>query len=146
MSIEKNKRPFKILCIDGGGIKGLYSAKLLACLENEFNTLLSEQFDLICGTSTGGIIALGAASGIPMNDIVNFYKNKGPEIFYEKRKRIPLYKAFIKLRQATWGSKYSSKRLKKSLSEVFGIKKNKGITHITLYSGSKSWNWTATSI
>ncbi len=73
MSIEK--RPFKILCIDGGGIKGLYSAKLLACLETEFNTLLSEQFDLICGTSTGGIIALGAASGIPMDEIVNFYKN-----------------------------------------------------------------------
>lgn len=125
MSIEKNKRPFKILCIDGGGIKGLYSAKLLACLETEFNTLLSEQFDLICGTSTGGIIALGAASGIPMDEIVNFYKNKGPKIFYEKRKRIPLYKTFIKLRQATWGCKYSSKRLKKSLSEVFGVKKIK---------------------
>lgn len=119
------KRPFKILCIDGGGIKGLYSAKLLACLETEFKTQVNEQFDLICGTSTGGIIALGGASGIPMIDIVDFYKNKGPEIFYEKRKKIPFYKSFIKLRQATWGSKYSAKRLKRSLLDVFGSKKIK---------------------
>ncbi|MCM1137100.1 MAG: patatin-like phospholipase family protein [Muribaculum sp.] len=125
MGKEIIKRPFKILCIDGGGIKGLYSAKLLACLETEFKTQVNEQFDLICGTSTGGIIALGGASGIPMIDIVDFYKNKGPEIFYEKRKKIPFYKSFIKLRQATWGSKYSAKRLKRSLLDVFGSKKIK---------------------
>ena len=51
------KHPFKILCIDGGGIKGLFSAQILAKFEEVYDTKISEQFDLICGTSTGGIKA-----------------------------------------------------------------------------------------
>ena len=58
------KHPFKILCIDGGGIKGLFSAQILAKFEEVYDTKISEQFDLICGTSTGGIIALAASANI----------------------------------------------------------------------------------
>lgn len=47
----EEKKKFKILCIDGGGIKGLYSAQVLAKFEESFNTRLSDHFDLICGTS-----------------------------------------------------------------------------------------------
>lgn len=82
------KKPFKILCIDGGGIKGLFSAQVLAKFEEVFNTNISDQFDLICGTSTGGIIALAASAKIPMSDVVSFYKDKGPLIFAEHKKRI----------------------------------------------------------
>ncbi len=46
---KNNKKPFKILCIDGGGIKGLYSAQILAKFENIFNCKISDHFDLICG-------------------------------------------------------------------------------------------------
>ena len=53
-------KKFKILCIDGGGIKGLYSAQLLAKFEDVFNVRISDCFDMLCGTSTGGIIALAA--------------------------------------------------------------------------------------
>ena len=66
-------RPFKILCIDGGGIKGLFSAQVLAEFEEAFKTNTSDHFDLVCGTSTGGIIALGVAAGIPMSQVVDFY-------------------------------------------------------------------------
>lgn len=66
----EDKKNFKILCIDGGGIKGLYSAQVLAKFEESFNTRLSDHFDLICGTSTGGIIALAASAKIPMVDVV----------------------------------------------------------------------------
>lgn len=66
------KKPFKILCIDGGGIKGIFSAQVLAEFEKAFGSLTSEHFDLVCGTSTGGIIALGVAAGIPMKDVVGF--------------------------------------------------------------------------
>lgn len=45
---------FKILCIDGGGIKGLYSARLLAKFEEVFGCVISDCFDILCGTSTGG--------------------------------------------------------------------------------------------
>lgn len=70
----EEKKKFKILCIDGGGIKGLYSAQVLAKFEESFNARLSDHFDLICGTSTGGIIALGVSARIPMKNIVEFYE------------------------------------------------------------------------
>ena len=61
-------KTFKILTIDGGGIKGLYSAQVLARFEEHFKCRLSDKFDLICGTSTGAIIALAIALKIPMDD------------------------------------------------------------------------------
>lgn len=69
----EEKQHFKILCVDGGGIKGLYSSQVLAEIEKAHNVCLSDYFDLICGTSTGGIIALGISAGIPMQKIVGFY-------------------------------------------------------------------------
>ena len=53
MKIEERKT-FKILCIDGGGIKGFFSAQVLSKFEEVFNTGITEHFDLICGPSTGG--------------------------------------------------------------------------------------------
>ena len=82
----EERKPFKILSIDGGGIKGLFSAAILEKFEEVFNTQIHEQFDLICGTSTGGIIALGASAGKRMTDIVSFYENDGPKIFDERNK------------------------------------------------------------
>ena len=69
-------KPFKVLCIDGGGIKGLYSAELLAKFEQVFGHCVSDCFDMLCGTSTGGIIALAASLKIPMSDVVKFYQEK----------------------------------------------------------------------
>ena len=71
-------RHFKILCIDGGGIKGIYSAELLAKFEEVFGCVVSDCFDMLCGTSTGGIIALAASLKIPMSSVVKFYREKGP--------------------------------------------------------------------
>ena len=52
------------LAIDGGGIKGLFSAAVLAKWEEDLHCSLIEHFDLITGTSTGGIIALGLGLGL----------------------------------------------------------------------------------
>lgn len=101
------KHPFKILCIDGGGIKGLFSAQILAKFEEVYDTKISEQFDLICGTSTGGIIALAASANISMSDVVNFYKEKGPKIFAQKRKK-NLGKLWLKIKQICYKGKYSN--------------------------------------
>ena len=79
-------KKFKILCIDGGGIKGLYSARLLAKFEEVFDCVISDCFDMLCGTSTGGIIALAASLKIPMSDVVKFYQEHGPSIFNERAK------------------------------------------------------------
>ena len=50
---------FQILSLDGGGIKGLFSAALLAAIEEDLHINIVDHFDLLSGTSTGGIIALG---------------------------------------------------------------------------------------
>ena len=80
------KTPYKILSIDGGGIRGIIPAKFLEELENQIqivepNKKLYEHFDLICGTSTGSILAIGIALGIPAKELVEFYKVNAKSIF-----------------------------------------------------------------
>lgn len=81
-------RPFRALSIDGGGMRGLYTASFL----DELARLFGEQrkagyldvgkgFDLIAGTSTGGIIACGLAAGLKPSDIKKLYREHGSEIF-----------------------------------------------------------------
>lgn len=115
------KRPFQILSIDGGGIKGLYSAVILADFEERYGQLY-KHFNLICGTSTGGIIALALAVGIPAREIVNLYVEHGPIIFPYKS-RIGRLIAYWK--QLIIKSKYDDEKLKSALKHVFGNKRIK---------------------
>lgn len=98
-------KKFKILCIDGGGIKGLYSARLLAKFEEVFDCVISDRFDMLCGTSTGGIIALAASLKIPMSDVVKFYQEHGPYIFNERAKNRMGGSAFLRSKQIVCGGK-----------------------------------------
>jgi patatin-like phospholipase/acyl hydrolase len=79
---------FRILSLDGGGIRGIIPAILLADLERRTGKRTAELFDMVAGTSTGGILALGlvrpGADGEPMyraEDMVNLYVEDGPRIF-----------------------------------------------------------------
>ena len=74
---------FRILSIDGGGIRGVFPATLLAGLEGAIPSgrRIADYFDLIAGTSTGGIIALALASGLPASDVRDLYVDRGAEIF-----------------------------------------------------------------
>jgi patatin-like phospholipase/acyl hydrolase len=78
----------KVLSIDGGGIRGIIPAAVLADLERRLDAPIAERFDLITGTSTGGIIALGLTApgedGKPANSaaaLVELYKSQGHKIF-----------------------------------------------------------------
>lgn len=106
---------FKILSIDGGGIKGLYSSTILEHLERKYGNL-SDYFDLLCGTSTGGLIAMGISLKIPTSEISEIYIKNGLKIFPKQSK----LKSFIK--QSFWKGKYSDKPLLESLENVFGEK------------------------
>lgn len=85
------QKPFKILSIDGGGIRGVFPAMFLTKLEAELKAKgkdhwqVYKNFNLICGTSTGGIIAIGLALGIPASKIFQLYIGKAKEIFGEKK-------------------------------------------------------------
>lgn len=73
--------PFRILSLDGGGLKGLFSASFLAEIEAHSGKRLVDHFDMIAGTSTGGIIALGLGLGLPAARIRDFYLENGGRIF-----------------------------------------------------------------
>ncbi|MBI3520514.1 MAG: patatin-like phospholipase family protein [Bacteroidetes bacterium] len=84
-------KPFKILSIDGGGIRGVFPAMVLANYEAELKAKgvekwqVYQNFDLICGTSTGGIMAVALALGIPAKEIYELYLNNADKIFGSKK-------------------------------------------------------------
>lgn len=73
----------RILSIDGGGIKGVLPAAFLATVEDITGKRIVDYFDLIAGTSTGGIIALGLGLGLTAREILTFYEKEGPKIFLQ---------------------------------------------------------------
>ena len=80
---------FRILSLDGGGIRGTFTAACLAKLESSIDGPITDYFDLITGTSTGGIIALALGLGIPAKTIRDMYEQNGARIF-SRRKQKPL--------------------------------------------------------
>lgn len=106
-----NKKTFKILSIDGGGIRGVYAAHILKRMEEEFKIKLHNYFDLIAGTSTGSIIAAAIACDIPLSEVIQLYKDKGDEIFSKK-----VWWKFPKW----FSSKFHSEELNKILVGKFG--------------------------
>lgn len=105
-----------ILALSGGGFKGLYTAKVLERLEEELKVPIAQKFDLIAGTSIGGIIALALAYEIPCSQIVGFFNENGKKIF---KKRLNF--AII--------PKYGKKHLKDALAKIFGDAKIGDLKH-----------------
>lgn len=123
--MSTNKKTFNVLSIDGGGILGLYSADILSQIEKEFfnGEPLSSHFNLITGTSTGGIIALALATGCNAEEIKNFYKEYAKKIFPAKGHR----------KLSLLSNKYSNKQLRLGLNEFFGNKRIKDCkTHVCI--------------
>lgn len=78
---------FKILVLDGGGSKGIYTLGILNELELKLNCKLGNYFDLIYGTSTGSIIGSLLALGYSVQEIKELYLKFIPEIMCEKSKK-----------------------------------------------------------
>jgi patatin-like phospholipase/acyl hydrolase len=73
----------RVLAIDGGGIRGLIPALVCTEIERRSGRRVFELFDLIAGTSTGGIIACAvcAPDPLPASELVKLYEDEGPDIF-----------------------------------------------------------------
>jgi hypothetical protein len=104
----------RILTIDGGGIKGVFPAAFLARLEEELGRPVADYFDLIAGTSTGGIIALGLGLGLTAQELLDLYKVHGARIFPRRR--------FLRLLRLV-RAKYSYLPLREALVSVFGARR-----------------------
>lgn len=106
-----------ILTIDGGGVRGFIPAYVLNTLQERLEQPLVKHFDMIAGTSTGSIIAVGLATpgtdGEPRwttRQILDFYVNDAPRIFSEPRTKVGML----------MGSKYDSRNLSIVLTEKVG--------------------------
>jgi patatin-like phospholipase/acyl hydrolase len=108
--------PLKILSIDGGGTRGLIPATILHCIEKEFGKSPVELFDLFAGTSTGGIISIALAAGLPASALVDLYLNKSKDIFWE-----PLPDRMQGMDEHLQDN-YGNKRFRKILQDLFGEK------------------------
>jgi uncharacterized protein len=115
-------RPLRILAIDGGGIRGIIPAVVLAAIEKQAGKPVCELFDLIAGTSTGGILALGLVkpglqAGKPQyaaTDLLELYFKEGGTIFPQSVWRE------IKTGKYTLDEKYPSDGVESVLQEYFG--------------------------
>lgn len=112
----------KILSIDGGGIRGVFPAAFLAAIEDTLPNPIGSYFDLITGTSTGGIIAIGLAMGLSAKEILALYEERGPEIFEQDKGggRGLFRKARRNVHGAVLGPKYDPTALRKALIDTLG--------------------------
>tara|TARA_R110000868_G_scaffold1041_1_gene7967 strand:+ start:5884 stop:6909 length:1026 start_codon:yes stop_codon:yes gene_type:complete len=112
-------RTYNILSLDGGGIRGIFSAQFLKACEKEFgSTAIYKHFDCIAGTSTGGITALGLSIGMSTDEVVKFYKVDGRKIF-------PLLpsnslSAARRFMRSWWKPKLDHQELENALKARFG--------------------------
>jgi uncharacterized protein len=111
---------FNILTLSGGGFMGFYTAIVLAGLEQRSGRPLRESFDLIAGTSIGGINALAIANGVPMTQVVEKYAEDGSLIFSPRpMASSPFAMARDAIRYLA-GSKYSGRELEATVSHFVG--------------------------
>ena len=116
----------RILSVDGGGIRGILPARLLEEIERQTGKPLRDLFHLIAGTSTGGILACGLATGMPAKALGDLYANRGGEIFARS-----MWQRISNPAQLT-GPKYEATTLEEILLTVLGNTRLSDITHTEL--------------
>jgi len=104
---------YRILTFDGGGIRGVYTAVLLQRLAAQVPGFL-DRAHLMAGTSTGGILALGLASGMTADQLVKLYQDNGKQIFARS-----IFREIGDLGDLI-GAKYDNANLERILTRVFG--------------------------
>jgi hypothetical protein len=107
--------PKRILALDGGGIKGVFAASFLKTIEEQLGSPIDTFFDLICGTSTGAIIALALGLGRPAGEVLRLYEELGTEVFKSGGVRSWVINFFQR--------KYDSTPLRNALTKTFGASK-----------------------
>jgi uncharacterized protein len=111
---------FNILSLSGGGFLGLYTIAVLAGLEMRSGRPIARSFDLIAGTSIGGIVALGLAAEIPAADIQQAFERNGEAIFSDRAAPSSTYGNFRDMMRFALKAKYSGTALRETISNLVG--------------------------
>jgi len=107
---RRGRRERHLLALTGGGYRGLFTAEVVAAAEAASNKPLASRFDMIAGTSIGGILAIGLACGVPGRDLSALMREHGPAIFKPR----PLsFAGFSR-------SRYGSEGLRRAIEAVLG--------------------------
>ena len=97
--------PFRVLCLDGGGMRGVYQTtylntfteRLCASTGRSNEIDIGRSFNLIVGTSTGGIVACALAAGVPLVEVSKLYFEHGQQIFpYQLARSLPCIGKFVR--------------------------------------------------
>lgn len=127
------------MALDGGGAKALFTAHILARLEEDLGVSIADSFDLIAGTSAGGILALGLGAGLRPRELVSHYEELVEAVFPPSRRRLlrrlghltaPIYDARV-LRTAltrVLGDRYLGHSTKRLVIPAWDVQR--GAVHI----------------
>lgn len=122
-------RPFRILSLSGGGFLGLYTAAVLQGLEDRAGVPLARRFDLIAGTSIGGVLALALAYELPMARLVRLFASHGSEVFSSRALPSGAMSRLIDLTRSVLGPKYGGDALREALDAHLGDRRLQDATH-----------------
>jgi len=114
-STQSVSNKFRILSLEGGGIMGAFTASVLSSFEEQTGYRCADYFDLIVGTSTGGIIAIGLGMGLPAAHIQKFYEEEGPIVF----RNAGITRRFLNTIRHLFQPKYSQTILRDALAKAF---------------------------
>jgi uncharacterized protein len=146
-------KPYRVLSLDGGGMRGIYTAAFLDRLVTQFARTrgaesldLGKGFDLITGTSTGAIVGCALSVGRPMGEIVKMYRDHGRQIFPHRIKGAAsaIWRMFMGGRYVREGDKVLRKALTDVLAEttMLDVYGKRGISlsiPAVLMSSHRSW-------
>lgn len=112
------ERPFQALALTGGGYRGLFTARALAVIESQLKAPIGRCFDLTCGTSIGGIVALAVAFEVPMEKVVKVFLERGDKIFPPHEPPIGKVAVGWDLFKNAKKARYSAAPLKEAIIEL----------------------------
>lgn len=113
---------FRILSLAGGGYLGLFTAVVLAGLEARVGEPLGRHFDLIAGTSVGGILAVSLAYEVPMQTLVDLFLNRGSQVFSARALPSGPVGRMLDLGRSVLGPKYDGEALRAALNDALGTR------------------------
>ena len=113
-------RPLRVLSLAGGGFLGLYTAVVLQGLEAQAGEPLARRFDLIAGTSIGGLLALALAFEVPAERLARLFAEQGPRVFSSRELPRGAMSRLLDLSRSVLGPKYSGAALREALQQELG--------------------------
>lgn len=117
---REGQKEFRILALSGGGYLGLYAAAVLAGLEEQAGEPLGRRFDLVAGTSVGGILAAAVALEVPLREIVELFRSQGTEVFSPRGLPGNTVSRLLDMSRSVLGPKYSGAPLRAALQARLG--------------------------